>query len=132
MPTFQIRTFFSMTKNTEYERDCPGISKVGQKLYQSILQNSLTSLPGLKFSQFLPFNDKRRKLLQFGWNFQRCFLNLFKKYCILCFDFLSRTVKKLLAILLFLFLEFFYSALFKHMFQNSILDTVLASCLRSS
>jgi hypothetical protein len=41
--------------------------------------------------------------------------------------FLSRTVKKLLAISLFLFLEFFYSALFKNMFQISVLDVSLMS-----
>ncbi len=74
-----------------------------------------------------PFNDKRQKLLRFGWNFQRCFLYLFKKYHVLCFDFLSRTVKKLLAISLFLFLEFFYSALFGHNFQNSVLGISLMS-----
>jgi hypothetical protein len=48
-------------------------------------------------------------------------------YHILCFDFLSRTVKKLLAISLFLFLEFFYSALFRNMFQNSVLGISLMS-----
>ncbi len=42
-------------------------------------------------------------------------------------DFLSHSVKKLLAKLLFLFLEFFYSALFKNMFQNSVLDISLIS-----
>jgi hypothetical protein len=43
------------------------------------------------------------------------------------FIFLSRTVKKLLAISLFLFLELFYSALFKNMFRSSVLDISLMS-----
>jgi hypothetical protein len=50
-----------------------------------------------------------------------------KKYHIICFEFLSCTAKKLLTILLFLFLEFFYSALFRNMFQNSVLGISLMS-----
>ncbi len=53
-----------------------------------------------------PFNDERNKLLRLRWNFQYCFLYLFKKHYILCLDFLSRTVKKLLAILCFYFWKF--------------------------
>jgi hypothetical protein len=43
----------------------------------------------------------------------RWFLYLFTKYHTLYFAFLSRTVKKLLTMLLFLFLNLFYSALSK-------------------
>jgi hypothetical protein len=44
-----------------------------------------------------------------------------------CFDFLSRTVKKLLAILCFLFLKIYDSARFNNMFQNSVLGYSLMS-----
>ncbi len=50
-----------------------------------------------------------------------------KKYHILCFDFLSRTVKKLLAILCFLFMKIYDSARFNNMFQNSVLGSSLMS-----
>jgi hypothetical protein len=43
------------------------------------------------------------------------------------FDFLTRTVKKLLAILCFLFLKIYDSAWFNNMFQNSFLGSCLMS-----
>ncbi len=74
-----------------------------------------------------PFNDERQKLLRLSWNFQHCFLYLFKKYHIFCFDFLSRTVKKLLVIFCFLFLKIYDSAQFNSMFQNSVLGSSIMS-----
>jgi hypothetical protein len=67
------------------------------------------------------------KVALIGLKFSACFRYLFQKYHILCFDFLSRTIKELLATSLFLILEFFYSALFKKMFHDNVLDISLMS-----
>jgi hypothetical protein len=67
-----------------------------------------------------PFQTERRKLLRLS------FIYLFKKYLILCFDFLFRTVKKLSAILLTLFLDFFTVHWDKIILQTVFV--ILATC----